>query len=70
MKLSSNIIGHFPHKLLLTNTQVSRLHKAFSNISSANIKLSKPHLHKIGQPGGFLGRHLRPLIKNYNRKCT
>ena len=76
MKLSSNIIGHsndennLPHKLLLTNTQVSRLHKAFSNISSANIKLSKPHFHKVGQPGGFLGRHLQPLIKNYNRKCT
>ena len=45
--LSSNIIGdsnhenYFPHKLLLTNTQVSRLCKAFSNGSSANIKLLK-----------------------------
>ena len=69
MKLSSNIIGHsndennFPHKVLLTNTKFSRLHEAFSNISSANIKLSKPHLHKIGQTGRFLGRHLRLLIK-------
>ena len=45
--LSSNIIGdsnhenYFPRKLLLTNTQVSRLCKAFSNGSSANIKLLK-----------------------------
>ena len=31
----------FPHKLLLTNTQVLRLRKAFAINSSANIKLSK-----------------------------
>ena len=31
----------FPHKLLLTNTQVSKLRKAFANNSSANIKLLK-----------------------------
>ena len=36
LNLLSNIIGdfndenNFPHKLLLTNTKVSRLHKAFS----------------------------------------
>ena len=54
LKLSSNVIGDpndendFPHKLLLTNTQVSMLCKAFANCSSANIKLSKPQLHKIG----------------------
>ena len=45
VKLSSNVVGDstdeniFPHKLLLTNTQVSRLCKAFTNNSSANIKL-------------------------------
>ena len=60
LKLSSNVVGdandenNFPHKLLLTNTQVSRLHKVFANNSSANIKLSKTKLHKIGQSGGFL----------------
>ena len=54
LKLSSNVVGDpndendFPHKLLLTNTQVSMLCKAFANYSSANIKLSKPQLHKIG----------------------
>ena len=45
LKLSSNVTGdsnndnNFPHKLLLTNTQVSRFHKAFTNGSSTNIKL-------------------------------
>ena len=43
LRLSSNVFGdsndenNFPHKLLLTNTQVSRLRKAFANDSSANI---------------------------------
>ena len=47
LKLSSNFVGdsndenNFPHKLLLTNTQISKLHKAFTINSSANIKLSK-----------------------------
>ena len=54
LNLLSNIIAdsddenNFLHKLLLTNTQVSRLRKAFANNSSANIKLSKIQLHKIG----------------------
>ena len=34
-----------------------------SDGSSANIKLSKTQLHKIGQSGGFLGRILGPLLK-------
>ena len=40
VNLSSNVIGNandetnFPHNLFLTNTQVSRLLKAFSNNSS------------------------------------
>ena len=45
LRLSSNMIGNnkanFPHQLLLTNTQVLNLRKAFANNSSANIKLSK-----------------------------
>ena len=54
LKISSNIVGdsndqnNFLHKLLLTNTQVSRLRKAFANGSSVNMKLSKTQLHKIG----------------------
>ena len=47
LRLSSNMVGNsddetnFPHKLLLTNRQVSNLRKAFSNHLSADIKLSK-----------------------------
>ena len=54
LKISSNVVGdsndenNFPHKLLLSNTQVSRLRKAFANGSSANIKLSKTQSHKMG----------------------
>ena len=58
----SNNENNFPHNLLLTNTQVSRLRKAFTNNSSANIKLSKTQLHKIGQSRRFLGRLLGPLL--------
>ena len=50
--------------MLLTNTLVSKLCKAFANDSTANIKLSKTQLHQIGQSGGFLGRLVEPLLKN------
>ena len=67
LRLSSNMIGdneaNFPYQLLLTNTQVSNLRKAFANNSSANIKLSKTQLSKMIQSGGFLGRLLGPLLK-------
>ena len=63
MVCDSNNETYFPHKILLTNTQVSRLHKAFTNGSSANIKLSKNPLSSIGQLGEFLGRLLGPLLK-------
>ena len=59
LKISLKAVGDsddendFPHKLLLTYTQVSKLRKAFPNGSSANIKLSKTQLHKIGQSGEF-----------------
>ena len=62
LKLSSNIVGdsndenNFQHKLLLANTQVSKLRKVFTNDASANEKLSKTHLYKIGQSGEFLGK--------------
>ena len=59
----SNDDNDFSHKLLLTNTQVLKLHKTFANGSSANIKLSKTQLHKIGQSGGFLGRLLGSLLE-------
>ena len=45
---------NFPYNLLLTDTQVSRVRKAFANGSLANIKFSKTHLFKVIQSGGFL----------------
>ena len=44
LKLSSNIVGDsndenkFPHQISFTNTQVSKLRKAFTNGSSTNIR--------------------------------
>ena len=55
LKLSLKVVGdsndenNFLHKLLSTNTQVSKLRKASANNSSANLKLSKTQLHMIGQ---------------------
>ena len=60
---SSNDKTSFPHKLLLTNRQASRLLKAFANGSSADIRLSKTELYKIDQSGGCLGRLLGLLLK-------
>ena len=54
---------NFPHKLLLSNRQVSNLRKAFANHLSVDIKLSITHLSKMIQSGGFLGRLLGPLLK-------
>ena len=66
-RLLPNMTGdnetNFPHKLLLTNRQVSNLGKSFANNSSANIKLSKTQLSKMIQSGGFLSRLLGPLLK-------
>ena len=47
--LSSNMVGidetNFPHKLLLTNAQVSDILKALANGSSANINISQKINH-------------------------
>ena len=69
LNVSSNVIGNsndeanFPHKLLLTSMQVSRLRKTFANDSSGTIKLSKTQLSKNKKSGGFLGRLFRLLLK-------
>ena len=50
----SNDETNFSHKLLLTDTQVFRIHEAFANDSSANKNLSKTQLPKMVQlSGGF-----------------
>ena len=54
---------NFPHKLLLTNRQVSNLRQSFANYLSTDIKLSKTQLSKMIQSGGFLGRLFGPLLK-------
>ena len=60
LNLSSNVVGNsyddnkFPHKLLLTNTQLLRLHKPFANGSLANTKFSETLLSKVIQSEGFI----------------
>ena len=54
---------NFPHRLLLTDRQVSSLHKSFASHPSADIRLSKTQLSKMMQSGGFLSRLLGPLLK-------
>ena len=54
---------NFPHKLLLTNRQVSNLRQSFANYLSTDIKLSKTQLSKMIDKGGFLGRLFGPLLK-------
>ena len=69
LRLSSNMIGNpndetnFQHKLLLTNTQLSNLRKAFANKLSTDVKLSETQLSKMIQLGGFPGTLLGPLQK-------
>ena len=54
---------NFPYKLLLTNRQTANVRKAFASKSSIDIKLSKTHISKMIQSGGFLSRILGPLLK-------
>ena len=55
LNLSSNVSddsnheANFPHKFFLTNTQVSKIRKAFANGSSTNEKLSKTQLFEMVQ---------------------
>ena len=69
LRLSHNMIGNFndeanfPHELLLTDRQVSSIHKALANNSSVDIKFSKTQLSKMIQSGEFLGELLGPLPK-------
>ena len=60
LKLSSNVVGdsndehNFPHQVLLTNTQVSKIRKVFADGSSPNINFSKTQLSKMIQSGGIM----------------
>ena len=60
---NSNDETNFSHKLLLNNTQASRLREAFANNSSANITISKTELSEKVQSAGFLVGPREPLLK-------
>ena len=49
------------HELLLITRQKTKLRNAFNNNMSTDIKLSKAHITKITQSGGFLGSLLSKL---------
>ena len=67
LRISSNMVSNsndntnFPHELLLTNSQVANIRKAFANHSWIDINLSKTQLSKMIQSGGFLGNLLGKL---------
>ena len=63
MVVDSNGDSNFPHKLLLTNTRLSKTGKAFVNVSSSGIKFSNTQLCNMVELRGFLDRLLRPLLK-------
>ena len=52
-----------PHELLLTTRQTTKLRNPIKNNLRTDIKLRKAQISKIIQPGGFLGKILRPLLK-------
>ena len=56
--------NNFPHELLLTTRQTTKLRNAIENNMSTDIKLSKAQISKVIQSGGFLGKTGLPLIKN------
>ena len=73
LKISPNMVNNsndntnFPHEFLLTNRQVVNIRKSFAKNTSIDIKLSKTHLSKMIQSGGFLenllGKLAGPLMK-------
>ena len=50
------------HELCLTTSQRTRLRNAYSNNMSTDLKLSKVHIYKIIQSGGFLGSLLSKVV--------
>ena len=69
LNLSWNLIGssndeiNFPHKKLLSETQVSKICNGFTNGSSVHLKFSKTQLSKMIESGGFITRGL-PIFVN------
>ena len=59
---NSNDETNFWHKLLLSDTQVSRIREAFANNLPPNIKLSKIQISMIVLLGGFLGTLIKVAL--------
>ena len=55
--------NNLPHELFLTQRQITKSRNNIENNMSTDIKLSKAQISKIIQSGGFLGKHLGPLLK-------
>ena len=51
-----------PHELLLTTKRKTKIRNAFNNNMPTDLTLSKAHISKIIQSGGFLGSLLRKLV--------
>ena len=62
MTSNYNDENNFPQKLLIINRQVASLAETFANNFPANTKLLKTQISEIISLGGFLLRHLGPLI--------
>ena len=63
LRISSKMFDRndLPHELLLTTRQKKKQKNAFNNNMSTEIKLSKAHISKIIQSGGFLVSFLSKL---------
>ena len=55
------IRNNWPHELLLTTRQKTKLKNALDNNISTYLKLSKDQISKVIQSGGFLGSVLSKL---------
>ena len=53
-----------PHKLFLTQRQITKLRNNIDNNLQTDIKLSKAQISKIIQSGGLSGKLFGPLLKN------
>ena len=53
--------NNLPHELLLTTRQKRKVRNTFNDNMSTDLKLSKDHISKIIQSGGFLGSLLSKL---------
>ena len=51
----------FPHELLTRAREKTKLRHACNNNMSTDLKLSKAHISKVIQSGGFLGSLLSKL---------